>query len=134
VLVALLGSWLLAPLPLSVFLAFPTFLHREFGTVSSAPCPTPVLQGRFSIPPPTSAVGVRIKFAFYVFQFCCRNSVCPGAALDYVPREWVWESHVVLDDHLFVLQIYASSFGISQQGEMALLFSVWHQIGRLSTG
>jgi hypothetical protein len=27
--------------------------------------------GRFSVPPPTSAVSLRLQFAVYIFQFCC---------------------------------------------------------------
>jgi hypothetical protein len=42
--------------------------------------------------------------------------------------------HVVRDAHLFFLQFYTSSFGAGWQGEMALLFSLWHGIGMLSTG
>jgi hypothetical protein len=44
------------------------------------------------------------------------------------------ESQMVCDAHLFILQIHASSFRASQQGEMALLFLVLHGIRRLSTG
>jgi hypothetical protein len=78
---------------------------------------------------PTSAVGVRLQFAVYVFQFCWLGGlVCPGAALDYFPGVWVGESHVVFDAHLFVLQFHTCSFGAGWWGEKALLFfsAVWH--------
>jgi hypothetical protein len=52
--------------------------------------------------------------------------VCPGAALDYVLGDGVCvgESQVVYNAHLFVLQVYSSSFGASQWGKMAQLLSV----------
>jgi hypothetical protein len=62
---------------------------------------------------------------FIPFSFVGCHSVSPGAALDYVPRGWVGELRVVHDAYLFVLQIHTSSFGVSQRGEMALLFSMW---------
>jgi hypothetical protein len=40
---------------------------------------------------------------------------------------------MVHDVHLFILHIHANSFGAGWQGEMELLFSVWHCVGRLST-
>jgi hypothetical protein len=73
-----------------------------------------------------------------------RGSVCPGAALLYVPREWVGESHLVFVAHLLGLQIYKGSFETGQQGEMAFNFSqgrhllgldsVQWGVGRLSMG
>jgi hypothetical protein len=44
----------------------------------------------------------------------------------------VGELCVVHDAHLFVLQIHTSSFGTSWLGEMASLFSVLCNVGRLS--
>jgi hypothetical protein len=41
---------------------------------------------------------------------------------------------MVRDVHLFILQIHASIFGNGRWGEMLLLFSVQHGIGRLSMG
>jgi hypothetical protein len=67
VLAAPLGDWLVTPCLLSAFVALPTFIHKEFGSL-----PHPVLQGRFSVPLPTSAVVVRLQFATYAFQFCWR--------------------------------------------------------------
>jgi hypothetical protein len=46
------------------------------------------------------------------------NSICPGAALEYVPRWWVGKSCVVHVALLFVLKVYASIFGTSWWGEM----------------
>jgi hypothetical protein len=48
--------------------------------------------------------------------------------------EWVREPRAVYDVHLFLLQFHAGRFVASWQGEMALLFSVQHSIGRLSMG
>jgi hypothetical protein len=93
--------------------------HCDFGSL-----PHPHSPGKVQHTTPTSSICVRLKFTFYVFQFCCRNSVCPGTALDYVPRVWVGESHMVCDAHLFFLQIHSSSIGVGWQSEMALLFSV----------
>jgi hypothetical protein len=40
----------------------------------------------------------------------------------------------VHDAKLFLLQFHAGSFVDSWQGETALLFSVWHRVGRPSVG
>jgi hypothetical protein len=45
----------------------------------------------------------------------------------------VGKSHVVHDAHLFILQSHTSSFGASQLGKMAPIFSVWPGIGKHST-
>jgi hypothetical protein len=52
--------------------------------------------------------------------------------LDYVPRGWARESCVASDAHLFTLQFHSSSFVAGWQGEMVPLFTMWHNIGRLS--
>jgi hypothetical protein len=52
--------------------------------------------------------------------------------LDYIPGDWVGESHVVHDASLFVLQIHASCFGAGQGVEMVPLFSVQCGVGRFS--
>jgi hypothetical protein len=53
VLVAPLGGWLFTSSLLSAFVTFPEFNEFiQFSTESSAPCPIPVLLGRFSVPPP----------------------------------------------------------------------------------
>jgi hypothetical protein len=45
------------------------------------------------------------------------------------------ESHMVVHDaYLFFLQFHTSRFGASWWREMALLFSVWHRVERLSIG
>jgi hypothetical protein len=64
-----------------------------------------------------------------LFSFVLRGSICPGAALDYVPMGWVGESHVLCDAHLFVLQIHTSSFEINWQREMAMHREVFHGLG-----
>jgi hypothetical protein len=77
----------------------------------------------FNIPPPPPLLELDYSSLFILFSFVGgRGSVFPQAALDYVSRGWVGESHVMCDAHLFVLQIHASSFGTSWQGEMA-----WHK-------
>jgi hypothetical protein len=75
-----------------------------------------------------------ILFSFFFWWGAEGVSVCPRTALDYVPRGWVRELHLVSDAHLFILQIHASSFEADQGGEMALLFSVWRGVRRLSMG
>jgi hypothetical protein len=61
---------------------------------------------------------------FMLFSFVGGgDSICPGAELDYVPREWVEELHIVHDAHLFFLLIHTSSFGAGQSREMARCFS-----------
>jgi hypothetical protein len=72
------------------------------------------------------------------------DSVCPGAALDYVSRGWVGESCVVCVAHLLGLQVYIGSIAISWQGEMVCHFSqgrhllglgsVWQGISGLPMG
>jgi hypothetical protein len=55
----------------------------------------------------------------YTVQFCWGGvSVCPGAALDYVPKGWVRVSHMVCDAYLFILQILASTTETGWWGEM----------------
>jgi hypothetical protein len=62
------------------------------------------------------------------------GSVSSGAVLDNFPREYIGESNLVCNAHLFFLQFHASSFEASWQGEIGLLFSVLCKIGRLSMG
>jgi hypothetical protein len=52
------------------------------------------------------------------FFFLGGESICSGTALDYVPGEWIGESHMVCDAYLFVLQIHACNVGVCWQGEM----------------
>jgi hypothetical protein len=62
----------------------PLLLDLHYFTESLAPCPTPVLQGRFSIPPPPLLV-LDYSLLFMLFSFVvCVWSVIPGAVLDYV--------------------------------------------------
>jgi hypothetical protein len=114
-----LWVWFFTP-PLSfAFVAFPTFVHWEFGTESSAPCPT---------------VSVKLKFIVHAFQFCL-----PGGGGGWVQsshrlcwimfqRGWVGESLVVHGAHLFILQIHASILGASWCREMAYHLSQ-HRVG-----
>jgi hypothetical protein len=60
---------------------------------------------------------------FILFSFVEGDLICPEVSQDYVPREWIGESHVVRETYLFILQIHASNFGVSQQGEMVYHFS-----------
>jgi hypothetical protein len=48
------------------------FVHWVLGTESLAPCPTPFLWGKFSIPPAYSTIGVWLQFTvcLFVFHFC----------------------------------------------------------------
>jgi hypothetical protein len=48
------------------------------------------------------------------------GSICPGAALDYIPRGWVGESCVVRVAHLSGLQVCAGSFETSWYGENSM--------------
>jgi hypothetical protein len=41
---------------------------------------------------------------------------------------------MVFDAHLFILQIHASSFGVSWWVEMVPLFSVWQGVRKFSMG
>jgi hypothetical protein len=124
VLVAPLGDCLVTTPLLSAFPAVPAF-HWEFSSLSHSHS-----QGQVQHSTTTSTVSVRLHLAIYIFQFSsCGGSVYPGAALYYFPQEWVGESHVVCDAHLFILQIHAG-----WQEEMASPLSVWCGIGRLSIG
>jgi hypothetical protein len=44
-------------------------------------------------------------------------SICPGAVLDYIPRQWVRELHVVCVAHLLGLQVYTGRFEIGLQAD-----------------
>jgi hypothetical protein len=72
---------------------------------------------------PTPAVGVRLHFAVYAFQFCWGCSICPGAVLDYVPGDWVGESCVVPVAHLLGLQVYVAALKPAAGRNGMLLFS-----------
>jgi hypothetical protein len=57
-----LGGWFVTPLPLSAFVPCPIFAE------SLAPCPTPILRGRFNIPPhPHYGVDYNSLFMFFSF-------------------------------------------------------------------
>jgi hypothetical protein len=47
---------------------------------------------------------------------------------------WVEEPCMLCDAHLLLLQLHTCSFIGSGRGEMMLLFSVRHSVGRLSVG
>jgi hypothetical protein len=67
---------------------------------------------------PTPTVGGRLQFTVYAFQFCSEGvSNCPEAVLDYAPRGWVGELHVVCFTHLLGLQIYADRFETGHWGD-----------------
>jgi hypothetical protein len=57
-----------------------------------------------------------------LFSFL-RSSICPGAALDYVPQRWVGELCLFHIVQLLILQVYAGSFETGQQIEMVCHFS-----------
>jgi hypothetical protein len=76
-----------------------------------------------------SAVGVRLHVAVYAIQFCWGSSVCPGAALDYVPRGWVVESCMVSDAHLFVMQIHAAGRNCATFFSVPWLKKAFHGLG-----
>jgi hypothetical protein len=68
VLAAPLGIWLFALLALSAFAALLPLVHGEFHAESLAPCSHSL--GQIQQSTRTSAVGVRLQFAVYDFQFC----------------------------------------------------------------
>jgi hypothetical protein len=91
-------------------------LHSHFQPLfseSSAPCSTPVLRSDSAFHP-TPTVGGRILFTVDVSVLYGEVSICPGAAVNYVPRGWVGELCVVYVAHLFSLQIYTGSFETGQ--------------------
>jgi hypothetical protein len=104
VLVAPLGGWLVAPPPSQPLLLYPRLFIE-----SSAPCPTPVLLGRLSIPlpPPLSVLDYSSLCMLFSFVGCGEDLVCPGTELDFVPGGWVG-SHTRCMLHA-VLQIHVSS-------------------------
>jgi hypothetical protein len=65
----------------------------------------PLSPGYFLDLPVAPIIGVRLKFAVYVFQFCWGVSVYPGAVLVYVSRGWARKSCMVHNAHLFICQI-----------------------------
>jgi hypothetical protein len=74
-----LGGWLVVLPPLSAFAALHAH-HLEFSAENSAPWPNPVLQGRFSIPPPPQLSVLDYISLFMFFSFAGR-----GFSL---PRDW----------------------------------------------
>jgi hypothetical protein len=72
VLAASFGVWLFTPPLLSALLFFPCF------TKSLVPCSTCSL-GQVQHSTPISAVGVRLQFSVYVFQFCLGGEVVQSA-------------------------------------------------------
>jgi hypothetical protein len=85
----------------------PLFLTLPLFAESSAPCPTSVLQGWFSVPPHPLLSVVVYKFTVYVRG----DSICPQAVLDFIPRIWVGKSCVIHGAHLLGLQIYSGKWG-----------------------
>jgi hypothetical protein len=81
------GGWLVASPLFSAFIAYPLFIHWEFGTENSTPCPTPLLWGRFRLPPPPLLLVLGYSWLFMLFNFVGGgDSICPGALLDYVSQ------------------------------------------------
>jgi hypothetical protein len=97
-------------------------LCSQFSSEGSILCPSPVLQGQFSIPRPPPDAYVRLQFTVYGFQFCwgVGTLVCRGTVLDYFSRVG-WGVLWVHNTHLFLLQFHAGSFVASWWGEMALV-------------
>jgi hypothetical protein len=92
--------------------------HWEFGYFSHPCSPGQV---HFSTWIPLSVLDYCSSFMF--FSFLGGGSVCPGYALDYVPRcGW----GVVHGAHLFILQIHTSCFETDWQGEMAQHREAFH--------
>jgi hypothetical protein len=87
VLATALGGWFVFALLLLAFVALPAFIHWEFSTESSAPCPTSILWDRFSVPPPPPLSVLDCSLLFMLFSFVVGgSSFCPGAVLHYVPK------------------------------------------------
>jgi hypothetical protein len=65
-----------------------------------------------------------LQFTVYAFQVCSGGiQSAPVAALDYSWGGGAWDSYVLCVVHLFVIKVYKSRFGTSQQVEMAWHFS-----------
>jgi hypothetical protein len=105
VVAAPLRDWLFAPPQLSAFVAIPMFAYWDFGTESSSPCPTPILWGRFSIPPPPPLLVLDYSSLFMFSNFVGGFSLPRGSAR---------LCSLVCDAHLFILQIHTSNFGTGQ--------------------
>jgi hypothetical protein len=97
VLVAPLGGWLVTLISFS-----PMLDHWEFSTESSAPCPTPAFQDRFSLspPPPLSVLDYSLLFIFFNFAGVGRFNLPRGCTGLFSPG-WVGELHVVHGTHTF---------------------------------
>jgi hypothetical protein len=97
-----LGGWLVTPPPLSAF----NGIHSLRVQLLVPPhCPGQV---QCSTPPLLSVLDYSLLFMLFSFFVGWGEAV-----LDYFPRQWVGESHVVCDAHLLILQIHASSFETS---------------------
>jgi hypothetical protein len=122
VLISPLRGWLVTLLLLSAFTALPALVHWEFGTKSLATCPTPILWGRFSVPPPPPLLVLDYGSLFMLSVLLRGLLLCLGYALDYFLRVCVGELCVVCDAHPFILPFHASSFVADWWGEMAVFF------------
>jgi hypothetical protein len=114
------GGWFVTPPLLPALVPCPISAHWMLGSSGRLTChPTPTLRlcslshphllgVQLLAPPPFSEAGsefdptltvsVRLQFVVYAFQFCSEgDSICPGAALDYILCWWVGESHMGCD-------------------------------------
>jgi hypothetical protein len=128
-----LGGWLFALPPLSVFVPLTSMLGPASGSAGRLDCHRtlalslccfirslsihclshPHSPEQVQRSTPTSAAMLEYSSLFMLSSFVAGGAVCPGATLDYVPRGWLGESHVVHDAYLLLLQIHTSSFETS---------------------
>jgi hypothetical protein len=88
---------------------FTCICSLKCGAESSAPCPTPVLWDKLRVPPPPPLLVLDYSSLF--FSFIGGDSVCPGTALDYVPRGVVRKSCVVFDSADSSKQLWSQLVG-----------------------
>jgi hypothetical protein len=84
-----------------------------------------------------SNVGFRLQFTVYGFSSAGGGFSLPRGCAGLFSEggvRWVEEPRVVPCAYLYLLEFHVGSFGASCPGEIALLFSVWCRIGRLSMG
>jgi hypothetical protein len=96
-------------------------LHSLRIWLLAPPCSPRLVQ--CSSPHPLSVVDYNSLCMFLSFVVCVGSSICPGAALEYVPTGWMGESCVVCSTHLLGLQTYIGSFEICWWGETVCHFS-----------
>jgi hypothetical protein len=86
------------------------------------------------VPPLFSGVGsafhphLHCQYWITVCSLCfsvwlgARGLVCPGAVLDYFPMDWIEESCVMCDAHLFILQFHAGSLELAGGEKLSCFF------------